>query len=313
MIVVFALMNDEWIYGFVKLADNIYAYIDPDGTWFKNNTGVIIGERYNIIIDSQANGDRIMNILRYIKSISDKPIKLLINTHHHGDHIWTNHIIEDAIVISHVKCWEETFKQKDIDPNIYSTLFPNLSFREAKYTPQDIVFKEELSIKVDSDLTLYLKYLGPAHTVSDIIIYIPDHKIVFAGDILFYKVTPLALDGYVTGWIDALNYLLKMDDEIFIPGHGPITDKKGIRKVKEYFKYIMDNAEKLFKMGYDFYEAAKKIDLGEYAYWKDWERIVPNIERIYMELKGEEPAKPIPDVFSTAYKMFEYKKLFESD
>lgn len=301
-------MTFKWTHGFIQLAENIYAYIDPEGTWFKSNSGLVIGDRYNIIIDSQANEDRMKIFLGYVKNTSDKPVKIVVNTHYHGDHVWTNHMVKEAVTVSHIKCWEETFRQRNFDPNMYTALFPDLSFKGAKYTPQDIVFKEKMYIKMEEDLTLNLIYLGPAHTTSDIIVHIPEYKIVFSGDLLFYGVTPLALDGYVTGWINALNYLLKMDVKTFVPGHGPPIDKSGIIEVKNYFQYIFKEAKKFFKMSYDPYEAAKNIDLRKYLEWKDWERIVPNIERIYMELKEEQPAKPLPDVFSTAYKMLKYKK-----
>lgn len=74
-----------------ELADGVYAYIQAKGTWFVSNAGLIIGTQDTIVIDSLSNKEMVQGFIHEIGKVTDKPVKFLINTHSHGDHIWTNH------------------------------------------------------------------------------------------------------------------------------------------------------------------------------------------------------------------------------
>lgn len=285
----------------VEIAENVYAYVQGSGEWFVNNAGLIVGDSYAVLVDTLSNEQRAVEMKEKIRKVTEKPVKILINTHGHPDHVWTNHVF-DAIAIAHENGRKETLTAF---VDIYRTLFPDLDFTGAKITPQDVTFKKEL--RIYNSREIHLVHPGVAHTTGDCYVYLPQEKVVFCGDLLFAKpCTPLALGGSVVGYTKALDELLNLDAEIYVPGHGGVAGKEEVAAAKEYLEFVYEEAKKRFDKGMDWYEAALDIDLGEYRDWRESERIVGNIARAYAELKGEE--MQFSDVVEAGRRMLEYGK-----
>ncbi len=104
--------------------------------------------------------------------------------------------------------------------------------------------------------------------------------------------------GPVGHWIKACDLILGWDAETIVPGHGPITDKNGIRQFKTYLDYIRIEAQKRFDAGLDYIEAAKDIALDAYADWGDAERIVANVATLYREFSGSKEQHALPEIFA---------------
>jgi cyclase len=130
--------------------------------------------------------------------------------------------------------------------------------------------------------------VGPAHTLGDTLVYIPEDRVVFTGDILFIGGHPIMWAGPTSNWLRACDRILAMDVETIVPGHGPITDKKGVEQVKGYLQYIYDEVRKRYEAGMPVEEAARDIPLDRYASWSDGERIIVNVATIYRELSGDQ-------------------------
>ncbi|HEY88380.1 MAG TPA: MBL fold metallo-hydrolase [Thermoflexia bacterium] len=281
-----------WKTAMKELSPGVYAYIQADGTWFVSNAGLIVGPEEALVVDSLANAKMVQAFIAHIEQVTDRPVKWLINSHGHGDHTWTNHFFPQAKTICHRLCREMTLAEMQIGPRTYEAMFPHLSFEGAKGTPQDITFEKQLTL-YQGDREIRLVYNGPAHTKGDIFIYLPAEGIVFCQDLLFYRCTPLALAGYVSGWIETLDLLASLDAKVYVPGHGPVTDKSGVLESREYLAYIRDESRQRFAAGMEAFAAAQDIPLGKFAAWADPERIVPNVERLYSEFSGKEPGAPL--------------------
>ena len=132
--------------------------------------------------------------------------------------------------------------------------------------------------------------VGPAHTNGDILAYVPGDRTVFTGDILFIGGHPLAWVGPIANWIAACDLILSWDVETIVPGHGPITDKAGVRKLKGYFEYITVEARKRFDAGMNEADAARDISLAPYHDWIDAERIIVNIHTLYKDFGAQRKA-----------------------
>mgnify|MGYP003339842696 CR=1 FL=1 len=98
--------------------------------------------------------------------------------------------------------------------------------------------------------------------------------------------------GPVSNWMAACNQMLEMDIETVVPGHGPVTDKRGVTAVRDYLAYLEHEARKRFDAGQSAYDAAMEISLDDYSSWGDAERIVININCLYREFSGGE----MPDI-----------------
>jgi len=114
---------------------------------------------------------------------------------------------------------------------------------------------------------------------------------------LFIGVHPIIWAGPPSNWLKACDRILAMDVDTIVPGHGPITDKKGVAEVKGYLEYIYLEAEKRYEIGMSAREAAKDIDLDRYATWTDGERIAVNISTIFRELKGDQSEPTMVESF----------------
>ncbi|MCD6358350.1 MAG: MBL fold metallo-hydrolase [Dehalococcoidia bacterium] len=282
-----------------ELAPGVYAYIQAVGGWFISNFGLVVGEDYAVVIDSLTSPKLTEIQLAEIKKVTTKPVRYLINTHEHGDHIWGNHLFTDAAIISTVKCREAVMKEPEIaDLSLYSKVVPQIDFTGSRNTAADITFDKELTIWQDGRKGREIRLItgDTGHTPGDLIVYLPREKIVFAGDLLFYRCTPLCFVGSVIGWTNWLDILLSLDANTFVPGHGPVCGKEGVVAEREYFTLIYNEGRKRFDKGMSASDAVKDIDLGPFKEWGNWRRISANMERLYHEFSGDTTPIEIPSL-----------------
>ena len=140
--------------------------------------------------------------------------------------------------------------------------------------------------------------LGPAHTAADCVIHVPDAGVLFAGDLLFIGGAPLVWSGPISNWIAACDTMIATGADTFVPGHGPVTDVDGVRKVRDYLAFVIETAENAYRSGTSFTEAAEGVDLGEFRDWLDSERIVANIYRHYTFLDPDTPVLEAIELFA---------------
>jgi glyoxylase-like metal-dependent hydrolase (beta-lactamase superfamily II) len=142
-----------------------------------------------------------------------------------------------------------------------------------------------------------LIHVGPAHTESDVIVNLPEQRVLFAGDVVFRLCTPVGWIGSFAHWTDALDRILALDPEVVVPGHGPLCGSEGPREMKAYLQHVRDESKYLFDLGLSALDAARRIDLGPFEAWHEPERLLFNVERAYREFRGDprdEPIDPVP-------------------
>ncbi len=293
-------MNKEykiptWEPGVKPLTPNIYAYIQARATWYQSNAGFIVGKDYVVVVDSLATLDLTRKFRDEIRKVTDKPIRYLINTHHHGDHIYGNHVFAGATIISHDYCRSEAIEQGIRDPDIMNTIFPEFDFRGIAITPADITFDRQLTLHMD-EREIQLLYFGPGHTAGDIIVYLPEERIIFAGDFIFLYSTPLGMEGSFAGWLRNLEAMANLGAQTYVPGHGPVCGSEGLKLCRDYLVFVQREARKRFDKGMTVDEAAKDIDLGQFKQWPNHERILANLERLWREFRGEDPTSSKLDI-----------------
>lgn len=103
------------------------------------------------------------------------------------------------------------------------------------------------------------------------------------------------MGGAVSNWLEACDVILSLGADVIVPGHGPITDAAGVRRVQDYLRYVDQEARKRFDAGLSVRDAAHDIALGDFSSWIDAERIAVNVSTLYREYKGElgAPANPL--------------------
>ncbi len=136
--------------------------------------------------------------------------------------------------------------------------------------------------------------VGPAHTAGDCIAHVPSASTVFTGDICFIEGTPIMWAGPISNWIAACDLIIDdLHPDVVVPGHGPVTDVAGVRRMREYLAFVDEQARARHAAGMDVQEAIRDIALGEFAGWIDRERLAVNVDSVYREL---DPGRDRTDV-----------------
>ena len=141
--------------------------------------------------------------------------------------------------------------------------------------------------------------------MTDAVVWIPERKVLIAGDIVFNQGTPFSLMGSVAGWRSALVRLKELPIETIIPGHGPVADASVLDEVDAYLEFVQASANAGFEAGVDPLAVARDLDLGRFGEWTDTERIVGNLHRAYSEARGEEWGAEI-DMLAAMGQMLEF-------
>jgi glyoxylase-like metal-dependent hydrolase (beta-lactamase superfamily II) len=306
----------KWTYqkGLHDLGNGAYAWLAPDGSWGWSNAGLIVDGEESLLVDTLFDlplTQEMLDAMRDAEPRAAARIGTLVNTHANGDHCHGNQLVEGAEIIASAAAAEEMaelppeamaglMKAMADDPSplaqFFRRCFGAFEFEGIRHTPPTRTFEGELSLEV-GDKHVALIQVGPAHTRGDVLVYVPGDRTVFTGDILFIDGTPIMWAGPVQSWIDACRLIAEMDVETVVPGHGPITDKRGAAAVQAYLEYIRDEARKRFDAGMEAFEAARDIALGDYASWGDSERIAVNVDRLYREFSGDDSAPDVATLF----------------
>jgi cyclase len=282
-----------------QLADNVYAYVQPDGGWWINNTGFVVGDRTVLCIDSCATERRTRAFLAAIDAVvgpngsqDRRPgaARVLVNTHHHGDHTNGNCLLPDATVIGHRRCREAIEATGILRPD---GLWEPVDWGDLEPAPPFVTFEHSLEVFVD-DLRVVLQHFGTAaHTTNDVVAWIPDHRILFAGDLVFNGGTPFVLMGSVAGSLVALDCLMELEPEVIVPGHGDPCGLEVVDTAGEYLRFLQITAVEAAAAGLSPLEAARQVDLGPFAGLMHPERLAGNLHRAFAERDGARPGDPV--------------------
>jgi cyclase len=269
----------------VEVSAGVYAYIQPDGTWWINNTGFLAGPQGVISIDSCSTERRTRAYQRAIAAVTPAPVRAVVNTHHHGDHTFGNCLFPAAAILGHDRTRAEAMAS---GPPRDMGFWDGPDWGELTLDPPFLTFADQLTLHA-GDLRAHVRYVGtPAHTTNDSIVWIPDRSVLFCGDLIFNGGTPFVLMGSVEGAIEVLERVIRpLTATTVVPGHGPVFhDAAPLEATLDYLRFVLGIARQCRAEGVPPLQAARDTDLGRFAAWADAERIVGNVHRACAELAG---------------------------
>ena len=287
-----------------EVSDGVFAHVQPDGTWWINNTGFLVGPQGVISIDTCSTQRRTQAYRNAIAAVTPAPVRAVINTHHHGDHTFGNCLFPGAALIAQENARAEAIA---FGPPRNLPFWDNPDWGDLILDPPFITFTDQIALHA-GDIRAQVRYVGTAaHTTNDSIIWIPEHSVLFCGDLIFNGGTPFLLMGSVAGAIEVLeNVVRPLGAHTIVPGHGPVfAGQEPIDDTLAYLRFVTDVAERGHDAGLSPLEAARETDLGVFVAWPDAERIVGNLHRAYAELGGPPASGPV-DVIAALGDMVAY-------
>ncbi len=300
--------------GLYEIGKGVYAWMVPNGSWGESNAGLINGEHESLLVDTLWDLDCTRTMLDVMHPFTEHtPLRYVVNTHADGDHFWGNELVASVETITSEASREEMAAFNSKSMVLMETVGKALSavkifgadraghwmqqfvapynFRQVTSTPAKRTFRGNLSLTVGGR-AVELTEVGPAHSQGDLMVYIPDARILFAGDILFIGSTPVMWAGPVENWLAALDRILAMDVDIIVPGHGPVTDKNGVRQVKAYWDLIVPQVRTRYDRGMSAKAAAHEIAHSQaflsspFVQWNSPERLIVSAHTMYRNWRG---------------------------
>lgn len=271
---------------FRELAKDVYAFLQPPLVCY-SSAGVIVGDRDVIVVDSLTNAAMTESLLTEIRRMTSKPIRFLINTHSHVDHVYTNHLFPEATVIATHRCREETkanlLAQAKHDA-VFAELFPDVDFRGGCYTLQTMCFSGSLFFH-QGEREIRVLELGLGHSESDVVVHLPAEKILFCGDLFMNGMAPVPGEGRVGRTIANCKTIEALEADIYVAGHGAPGSLADVRAQRIQLEAQFQRARECFEKGMS-YDAALQA-FTEDAIPLDFQRLI--VLASYWEFTGKRP------------------------
>ena len=289
--------------GLNDVAPGCYAWIQPNGSWGYSNSGLIADSGESLLVDTLYDLPKTREMLEGYRKATPAAARIgtLVNTHANGDHYFGNQLVEAPRIIASRACADEMKhrpprqraeqlrnwrKLGDAGRFIYENLGGKFDLEDIELVLPTEVFEDKLTLEIGRK-RVELHNVGPAHTGGDTLVYLPEEKVVYTGDIIFADAHPIIWEGPVSNWVKACDLMLAWGAEVVVPGHGPISDLGAVRSTRRYWDYVTAAARKRFDAGMPVDQAVRDISLAEFRGWIDPERIVVNVHALYREFRGE--------------------------
>jgi glyoxylase-like metal-dependent hydrolase (beta-lactamase superfamily II) len=281
--------------GLHELSNGCHAYLQPDGGWGWSNAGLIVGDGESLLVDTLFDLKITQRMLDSMAGVTKgAPISTVVNTHANGDHCYGNQLLAGSEIIASAATAHE---MSEVPPAMLAALnkapgeigelfrhfFGEFEFDGIEPTLPTRTFTGRFEFEVGGR-KVELVEVGPAHTQGDTLVFVPDARTVYTGDILFIGGTPVVWVGPLDNWIAACDLICEADVDHIVPGHGPLTDKAGVVAIREYLTFVQSEATNRFESGMDAWDAARDIALNGFSEWGEFGRLAVNVDTVYRTL-----------------------------
>ncbi len=252
----------------VKITDSVYGYEDFHSAGMTTVSLFVVGADGVLIADGQGSPAATQKLLDAIANVTPKPVKWYIVGSDHGDHTAGNAVLPAGITYIVSKASKAQMKLA---------------------APAMATDKEVINV---GGVEVQAIYAGRAHTGGDLLVYLPKQKILFMSEVYLNRVFPAMRSAYPSEWVTVIDKALKMDVDLYVPGHGFIEEKTVAREeLVEYQKamrYVIAEVNRLHKLGLSAEDAAKQANWGPYKDWYIAEGQGPiAVRKIYEEIEGK--------------------------
>ncbi len=275
---------------FDKLSDHAYAYTaegDP-------NTGIVIGDDAVMVIDTQATPVMAQDVIRRIRSVTDKPIRYVVLSHYHAVRVLGASGYKPEHVIASRDTYDLIVERGEADMKSEIERFPRL-FNAVESVPgltwPTIVFEKRMTLMLGK-LRVEIMQVGRGHTKGDTVVWLPDDRVLFSGDLVEFDATPYTGDAYLQDWPATLDAIAALKPEKLVPGRGaalrnPAEVKAGLDGtrafVTEMFSSVRDGARAGKDLRTVYRETYDRLK-PKFGHWVIFDHCLPfDVSRAYDE------------------------------
>ena len=282
-----------------EIAPNVFVETEFHGA----NVGFVVTGEGVILIDTPMLPDDARAWRAAISERTDQEIIYIINTDHHRGHIVGNQHFPTARVIAHEFAWKnmrsygDSFRTRLL--NLYRERMPDAANewrQHLKIIEPEITFTDR-TVLFKGDKEIHLIPVG-GHTPATIVVYFPNEKILFAGDLVVTDRPPFLSQGNTKRWLEALTYLRKLRYDLLIPGHGELTGKEATEKMSEFLRLVRRKVRSAHRAGLSKADTARSLrhlirfwPIPAFEKPKADRRFKSSLSRVWNEMRAEETAK----------------------
>jgi len=281
---------EEKAVSFERLSEHAYAYTaqgDP-------NTGIVIGDDAVLVIDTQATPVMAADVIRRIRTVTDQPIRYVVLSHYHAVRVLGASAYQAQHVIASRDTYDLIAERGAADMKSEIERFPRL-FRAVESVPgltwPNLVFERSLTLWLGT-LEVRILQVGRGHTKGDTIVWLPQERILYSGDLVEFDATPYAGDAYFNDWPATLDALAAMQPEQLVPGRGaalktPAAVAQGIAGTRSFIAELYAAVKRGAAAGKDLNAIYSEVVTElrpKYGHWVIFEHCLPfDVSRAYDE------------------------------
>lgn len=310
---------------FRKLSDGVYAHlVGPDGP-FVSNAGVVVLSQGVLVFDTHFTPEGGEGLLKRIREVTPRPVQFVALSHFHPDHTHGAQVFDAASMVFASANTRRDMVERDLpalnrvisldqaqvarmskesdrsnDAARRGLLRKQIEERQALverlsriHVRVPAAAVEEVLTIVDESRTLQFRVLGPGHTDGDMILYLPQDKIVFTGDLFFNAALPSTDDAQMVSWTHALEELLRLPATIYVPGHGPVAGRAEVENFLQYLKDLRALVESAIGRGEPLEQVLYETRIpARYSSYGFQNFFPANLTRMYAELRKQQLTGP---------------------
>jgi glyoxylase-like metal-dependent hydrolase (beta-lactamase superfamily II) len=277
---------------FRKLAEDVYVYI---GKVNDANALVVVTSQGVVVVDTGNNQPETRNILKHIQSVTSQPVRYVIITQNHGDHIGGTPLFSPpALVLVHEKVAKEWRQWKPNLVKAWAKRFPERTAALKDFHPGDLAlaFTDRMTLNLGGK-DIQLLYVDDPYNPGDIAVWLPQSGVMHAG-FAGYKerhpdIRPDYSHGTTWGLLKQLEFLIPLKPKFMVPAHGPVGDTKDLQALIDYLVIARQRVRSMMQKNIPVDTIKKQFHMNEF---KDWDRgahLPAMAETIHRELRGEGP------------------------